>query len=267
MEEDKKKRGRKPKVIKNPEIQKEQSVEVLTKKKRGRKKKWETEDNNRNYSALETNDYVTFENSKVNERDLTSFNTNNLIFGNLKIQIHKKEEENKNIEDFFVDNKNPECELYLSDDDKIDLLVTEDADNVKQTKQKTVKIYNNNKEIETKNNLRCYNCHHFFEGSNFYLPYEYSDKLDRFKITGNFCSPNCVKSYCIKSKEFCNKLYLVGFYYRKLFGPNFKIKPAPSILNLKEYGGNMSIEEFRKNFYSNDIYTHNTINSKIIKMN
>ena len=85
--------------------------------------------------------------------------------------------------------------------------------------------------------------------------------------TRNFCSPNCVKAYCMASKTFDKKTYIIGQFYRKLFGRDFAIKPAPSICLLKDYGGSLTIEEFRKSFYSNKRYTLNNINSKVIYIN
>ena len=84
------------------------------------------------------------------------------------------------------------------------------------------------------------------------------------KLFGNFCSPNCVKSFSLNDKVFQNKSYLIGQFYRKLFGYNFNIIPAPSVLELKEYGGTLTIEEFRKPFYNNNRYTMANLTSKIV---
>ena len=135
---------------------------------------------------------------------------------------------------------------------------------------KNVKHYNRGVDItKTKQSIsdvRCYNCHHTFKSIPFYLPIDYCSKLQRYKLFGNFCSPNCVKSYCISNKTFENKSYLVGQFYRALFGQDFRIKCAPSIFSLKEYGGDKSIEEFRKSSYANSRYTMNNINTKIINI-
>ncbi len=263
--EEKKKRGRKPKIVK---IENEEKLEELDKdpikKKRGRKKKWESDDNNNYYTSSQSGDFLKFNNTNNVEKDLKDFNTNNLCFGNLKIQVLRKETEQKNLNDFF--KKEDECDLYISDDD----YATDTSKNIsyKNIKgSKTIKLYKTeNEEKIVKKDIRCFYCHHKFDTKQFFLPIDYCPKLDRFKITGNFCSPNCVKSYCLKSKTFENKLYLVGFFYRRLFGQDFNIKPAPDIYLLKEYGGNMTIEEFRKSFYNNEKYILSNINSKIINI-
>ena len=82
---------------------------------------------------------------------------------------------------------------------------------------------------------------------------------------GNFCSPNCVKSYAFSHKIYSNKAYLVGQMYRKLLGHQV-IKKAPPIQCLTEYGGFMSITEYRDTFnkYDNKIYSINKLNSKVL---
>ena len=54
--------------------------------------------------------------------------------------------------------------------------------------------------------IRCYQCHHNFNNKPFFLPIDYNCELNRFKVTGNFCSPNCVKTYAINSKIYQNRL-------------------------------------------------------------
>ena len=92
---------------------------------------------------------------------------------------------------------------------------------------------------------------------------DYDPMLKRFKVTGNFCSPNCVKSYALNSKIYAKNSYLVGFMYRQLFGAYYNIKPAPPIQCLKEYGGKLTIEEYRKNFDNKKKYELKHICSKI----
>ncbi len=259
MDETIKKRGRK-KTIKEPMEEVDiPSHEEPEKKKRGRKKKWQTTPFKNNYNT-EGTEKVKFEEIEPVNKD--NYTTNALNFGNLCIEVHDKEQEvNTNLENYFIDNKDKDCELTISSDE-------EDTCNFKKSSHKTIKHYINGID-ESLNKLRitdkrCFNCHHTFDNPPFFLPFDYSSVLDRYKLFGNFCSPNCVKSYALNNKTFENKSYLVGQYYRKLFGPSFRITPSPSIFNLKEYGGKMTIEEFRKSFYKNSRYTMNNINTKVI---
>lgn len=75
---------------------------------------------------------------------------------------------------------------------------------------------------------------------------------DYFEGEGVFCSFNCMfaylfENYCIKYK---NSGMLLNKLYKSIFGhyPKQKIIPSPSWKLLQEYGGDWSIEEYRKNF-------------------
>lgn len=75
-----------------------------------------------------------------------------------------------------------------------------------------------------------------------------------FYITdGIFCSFNCCLAFIMDNHS--NPIYtyseqLLNNIYMDLFGREIQpIIPAPSWRILKKYGGNMMIDEFRKNFY------------------
>lgn len=262
MEEAVKKRGRKKTIQEPVEVIPEQQEEPI-KKKRGRKKKWETTPFKNNYST-EGTEKVSFKESET--IDAEKYTTNALNFGNLCIKVHdnKDTEQDTSLDNYFVNKKDTQCEIQLSSDE-------EDTCNVIKDSSRQLRHYVNNVDsthIKLKaTDIRCFNCHHTFENTPFFLPFDYSSSLDRYKLFGNFCSPNCAKSYCMNNKSFENKLYLIGQFYRKLFGPNFRITPAPSVLHLNTYGGKMSIEEFRKSFYTNSRYTINNINCKVVYVN
>lgn len=259
MEETVKKRGRKKK---EPQEVKPVVSEEPVKKKRGRKKKWETTTFKNNYiNDNEEEDTSIFD----EDEEIKDYSSSALSFGNLCIQVHDIEKgENTDISDFFTERDNKGCNIILSSDE-------EDTCDIVKENVKNVKHYNKGVDItKTKrciNDIRCYNCHHTFKNIPFYLPIDYCPKLQRYKLFGNFCSPNCAKSYCMNNKSFENKVYLIGQFYRKLFGPNFRITPAPSVLHLNTYGGKLSIEEFRKSFYTNSRYTINNINCKVVYIN
>ena len=252
-----KKRGRKPN---KPVIDKEEAPKEP--KKRGRKKKYESTPYQTNFiSETIFNKSDSNDSEKIDE---SKYTTNSVQFGNLFIKVHDKEEK-KNPDDFFKDNHNSDCELYISSDEELEETTTKP---VIKNKPKSILVYDKNQEKSTAkiSKMNCFNCHHPFDNKPFYLPFDYSEKLDRFKIYGNFCSPNCVKSYCLHSKQFENKIWVVGMFYRRLFGQTFRIKAAPCVMTLNTYGGKLTIEEYRKSFYTNDRYTLNTVNSKIVQL-
>ncbi len=258
MDETVKRRGRKKKEACVLVTESTTSEEPI-RKKRGRKKKWETTTFKNNY--IQDKDYNELVHDDETIQD--DYSTNALSFGNLCIQVHDKEkEENVNITDFFTEDPK-DCDIILSSDEE------DTCDYVKEN-IKTIKHYykgiNVTKNMQGINEIRCYNCHHIFNCIPFYLPINYCPTLQRYKLFGNFCSPNCVKSFCLNNKIFANKSYLVGQFYRALFGQDFKIKCAPSIFTLKEYGGDKTIEEFRQSFYTNSRYIMNNVNTKIIAL-
>ena len=236
----------------------------IVKKKRGRKKKWENSNNN-----VLINSSISFDNSsdvQTNNNNIQSSNNNEdsekVSFGNLNIFVSSNKE--------IIDTKKIKNDLKKSKNNQIELTDTSQSNNKlgimnvikNQKKLKVLKHYKDSIDsgIEIcKTDIRCYYCHHSFSNKPFFLPIEYDSKLNRYKVTGNFCSPNCVKSYSINSP----KNYLVGEMYRKLYNKSFIIKPAPPIQVLKCYGGNLSIDEFRNNFNNDVYYELKSINCKI----
>lgn len=231
---------------------------IQVKSKRGRKKKWE----NTNFKNYSTNncDSLNFVEKNIinNEKDSeleSGFDA--LNFGNLTIKVKAKEPQNYSIS-FLSNVKTTNCSIDISDE--------EDQTTYKLEHKKEIK-HKGEMYTDRHLNIRCYYCHHFFENKPFYIPLKYSENLDRYKLFGNFCSPNCAKSYCLSNKLLENKTHLLCKFYKELFGPSFKFSPAPSFLKLKEYGGNLTIEEFRKCFYKNKDYTLSNIISDVILIN
>ena len=223
---------------------------IPVKSKRGRKKKWD----NTNFKNYTTNicNPLNFEEKPENkniEKESNSLSGfDDLNFGNLTIKIKAKEQVHYALS-FKSENKKTSCLIDVSDE--------EDQTNFKPDYKKNIK-HKSDKEV-TNINIRCYYCHHFFDNKPFYVPLRYSEVLNRYKLFGNFCSPNCAKSYCLSNKLLESKTHLLCKFYRELFGPSFKFSPAPCFLKLKEYGGNLSIEEFRKVSYTNKDYTLNNV--------
>ena len=238
-----------------------ESQETVTlKSKRGRKKKWESSPI-KNYT-IQPCESVVFSELDKNTADIVKVpsnkNEDNLKFGNITIKVKGKEKSNFNITDFFNKNKKSNCSLNISDE--------EDETNFKLSRTKVL-VHSKKNNMLHKNAIRCYYCHHPFDNLPFYIPLKYCEDLDRYKLFGNFCSPNCAKSYCLSNKLLETKLYLLSQFYKKLFGPGFKFTPAPSFLMLKEYGGTLTIEEFRNSRYVNDTYTLNNLVCEIIYLN
>lgn len=88
------------------------------------------------------------------------------------------------------------------------------------------------------------------------------EPLDFYWVDGQFCSFNCTKAFIEDNKNnaiYANSISLLHKIYSDLFPENkVEIHPAPSWRLLKEYGGDFSIEEFRKSF-SKQIYVQKTL--------
>lgn len=296
-------RGRKKKIPKIEEEVGDSSnldLELLqieqVKKKRGRKKKWEVETT----TKLIENGPISFSENNYKEEIKQiddNYESKNILFGNLNIKIHSNKE-NLQVDDIkenLKNKKNSICKINLTNSDYEDsedeeiykvhnnTNLNESIDN-KSKVSKIIKSKNSCKRIVEKNikvmkyfsdefnsgneilisPYRCYHCHHNFNNKPFFLPIDYNCESKRFKVTGNFCSPNCVKTYACNSKIYENRIYLIGHMYRKLFGANYTIKPAPPIQTLKEYGGKLSIEEFRANFDNSKQYSVKNIFYKVL---
>ena len=286
----------------NPNIDIEKLQIEQVKKKRGRKKKWEVETTtklieNGPISFSENNNK-----EEIKQID-DNYEAQNILFGNLNIKVHSNKEtvQVDDIKESLKKKSNSACKINLTNSDYEDSddeigndeifdnydnnnMITDNSNKIKSTKTKIAKLQNSSKKIVEKNMkvmkyftnefdsgneilispYRCYHCHHNFNNKPFFLPIDYNCELNRFKVTGNFCSPNCVKTYALNSKIYQNRIYLIGHMYRKLFGPNYTIKPAPPIQTLKEYGGKLSIEEFRANFDNSKQYSVKNIFCKVL---
>ena len=271
------------------------------KKKRGRKKKWEVETTTK---LIENEPISFSENNNKEETKQIddNYEAQNILFGNLNIKVHSNKEtvQLDDIKESLKKKSNSTCKINLtnsdyenSDDEEIidnydnnnnNNILADNLNKIKNHKTKISKLQNSSKKILEKNmkvmkyftdefdsgneilisQYRCYHCHHNFNNKPFFLPIDFNSELNRFKVTGNFCSPNCVKTYALNSKIYQNRTYLIGHMYRKLFGPNYIIKPAPPIQTLKEYGGKLSIKEFRANFDNLKQYSIKNIFSKVV---
>tara|TARA_B110000858_G_scaffold187671_1_gene232264 strand:- start:258 stop:1127 length:870 start_codon:yes stop_codon:yes gene_type:complete len=255
----KQKRGRKKKIIT------EQVLEDTVKKKRGRKKKWEveTQHNFTHGQPIVFNESYNTSNIEIDD----NYEQKYIQFGTLNIKVHSNKD-NNNISDIKSTlindqlNKNKLAFNYSENNnsDNEDVIINKIKNNIKILKKYENEFNIGNEIIASK--YKCYNCHHYFDNKPFFLPIQYCPKLNRYKITGNFCSPNCVKAYAINSKLYSSKAYLVGQMYYQLL--KIRIKPAPPIQILKEYGGTYTIDEYRQSFYNDKTYNLKLINTKAI---
>lgn len=110
----------------------------------------------------------------------------------------------------------------------------------------------------------CWNCSHPFNKSIIGIPLKYDN--DIFYIYGDFCSLECGARYAYEylPDKFRDIYSLINLYNQKINTEETIIEPiklAPNKLLLKAFGGEITIDEYRKNNINN---TYNIILPQII---
>jgi hypothetical protein len=111
-----------------------------------------------------------------------------------------------------------------------------------------------NKDWLSTTDVCCWWCCHSFDSIPIGLPLHYNDKISKFRVKGVFCSFACMIAY-----KNDNKIYgvesLIKYLHKKLTG-NFisNIQAAPPRCTLKMFGGELTVEEFRKSSNEHTIY-------------
>jgi hypothetical protein len=94
----------------------------------------------------------------------------------------------------------------------------------------------------------CWWCCHAFEGEALHLPYKHDVLRNRFETMGAFCSWGCMKAFNL-DRNGVNRGGIIGqnilMMRKQVCGVLTSIKCAPNRFALKEFGGEMTVEEFR----------------------
>jgi hypothetical protein len=205
----------------------------IIKKKRGRKPK---------YSIL-LNDNIENNDKIVNTEE------ENIIL-HLPITINEINQHNNNNDIFLFCNK----------EDKIIDKDSENEELIKSSSTTNKIICNNINKIIThllniNKHTKCWWCKNSFDNPAVQLPEDYYNNT--FYCIGNFCSYNCVKSYNLDLNDISiwKRESLINLLYYNTYSKYINIIPSPHWITLKEYGGILSIVDFRNNFiYNNKEY-------------
>ena len=99
----------------------------------------------------------------------------------------------------------------------------------------------------------CWYCRHHIpaEWHPVGIPVRFERDQDLFEVEGIFCSFNCIVAYLSEHSEYRYKdsTVLLSMMYRRIFNivkHITDINPSPSWKLLKEYGGHLSIDDYRK---------------------
>ena len=204
----------------------------------------------------------------------TNSNTNNNRDNNSKDNKDNKcKNENKNFEDSINKNSPEKNEKMFEDinyneekrknnneinnyetNQNLDSLYNFSKNFIKNIYNVNIKYNNiNSSEWIKSTNLHCMWCCHKFTTPPIPIPEKYID--DKFHVYGIFCSFNCASSYIFKMEDDYDRKFekynLLNLLYKKVTNNNNKIKLAPDKEVLKIFGGNLSIEDFRKSSLDN----------------
>lgn len=237
VEEVKKKRGRKPK---DSTLQKGNTDNLTIPKKQDRKHK------------------VVF--SFNNQKNDDEYDNDDNIVLKLKIPTNETviNASGHCVADDYTDNVGAYNESHMSNFSSLNVnqLPYEESrleENVKKNgNNKVVELLREfdkktkNDEWPTSTSIACFWCCHKFQSSPLGLPCKYYK--NRFYVMGCFCSLECASAYNImqlKDSHIEERNNLLNYLSNRL-GYSSIIKTAPPREMLQMFGGNMTIEEFRK---------------------
>lgn len=160
----------------------------------------------------------------------------NTIIGHLPIKLELPKRKKRQNKDNII--KNLEDEI-LKLNNIIDKLTKKKSNDI-------IHIY----ESEFKNS-KCWWCKNHFKSHPLGLPKCYSN--EKFLLEGNFCSFNCMLSYSIDigDNEHWKRKSLINYFYYKTYGKYKNILPAPHWKSLEDFGGPLTIEQFRNDLILN----------------
>ena len=171
------------------------------------------------------------------------------IIAHLNLNLNLEEDNTESdITETFKTN-----DIFISKEEDID---TVEKENIEVNVEKE----------EYDNEVKCWHCRNRFENKSVGLPECYFN--GKFICTGHFCSFNCAMSYNLDLNDemTMKRNSLINLMYQATYNTDEKIKPSPSWKTLKEYGGILTIEEFRENLNIPDdqyVYLHPPLVNKI----
>ncbi len=101
----------------------------------------------------------------------------------------------------------------------------------------------------TSSTILCWHCAHQFETPPIPMPVWYDERADIFKVQGIFCSWNCLKGYSRDNTPAHTSrgidANVIALFYKRITGCMARIVAAPPRFMMKEFGGILSLDEFR----------------------
>ena len=186
----------------------------------------------------------------VNVTKIENLNSDTPIIAHLPIDL--SEVINEQVDDIFIksepDNDN---NRYQYNDAEVKML----RKKVDELNTKLSKYEKNIKPsiIICEGDSKCWWEAHFFNTPPVEMPESYFN--GKFNCTGKFCSWECMMAYNIEinDENISKRTSLIYMMYKKTYNSYRIIKPAPSWKVLIDFGGVISIDEFRENLLTNSL--------------
>jgi hypothetical protein len=212
-------------------------IEVV-KKKRGRKPKnyFATipkvdENNNNVINVTNSEEEKIIFHLPITINEINSYdNDNNLnIFIKSEIDINTKPNLVESEQSEFISSENLDKNVYLN----------QSINNI------------NTHILNFNSNTKCWWCKNMFNSPSIELPEDFYNNT--FFCIGHFCSYNCALAYNLDLNDIITskRTSLLNLIYYKTYSEFNNIVSAPHWITLEEFGGNLSIKEFRQNSISN----------------
>lgn len=262
----KKKRGRKPKnyIAELPDIPKE----VISPKKRGRKKKiistlegdvvkiTKKRGRKPKEPVIQQPNTIITEEPIILHLPIKNINSNKIIIPKPFIDVDKFNSKYKSITEISNNLKTSINEINdYNVVNKFNELCSEYNNVIERDKVFPIFLefneHNKKQKWPVSTNIDCLWCCYSFETTPYGIPIKNYEET--YYMFGNFCSGECATAYnfdTLNSCEVFERYSLLNY----LYSTNKEIKSAGPRLSLKKFGGQLSINEFRKN---NNIYNKN----------
>jgi hypothetical protein len=182
-----------------------------------------------------------------------NLNSDTPIIAHLPIDL--SEVINEQVEDIFIkpENNDNEVKFLRKKIDELNLKLSKYEKNLKQSIV----------ECNDNNNTRCWWDTFLFTTPSVKMPESYFNGI--FNCIGNFCSWECMMAFNIdiNDENISKRTSLIYMMYKKTYNQYKQIKPAPSWKVLIDFGGILSIDDFRNNLIINSL-EYNYIKPPII---
>lgn len=93
--------------------------------------------------------------------------------------------------------------------------------------------------------MKCWWCCHDIPGEVYHMPYKYEN--EKFYTCGQFCGWSCVKAYNVYSgsPRVGRISDIISLFRLKMYKEISPIKAAPPRFSLRDFGGTLTIDQFR----------------------